>query len=148
MTILFGHAHMAMIAADVVLVASGTATLEAALLKRPMVISYRMPRLSAWIMVRKGLLPYVGLPNILAGEFIVPELLQDDATPENLAQALCNQLQDKEVRKRLEERFLEIHRALKQDTSTRAVEAILPLLNGALPAPVAGAGSAGEGARA
>lgn len=148
MTILFGHAHMAMIAADVVLVASGTATLEAALLKRPMVISYRMPRLSAWIMVRKGLLPYVGLPNILAGEFIVPELLQDDATPENLAQALCNQLQDKEVRKRLEERFLEMHRSLKQDTSTRAVEAILPLLNAVLPATAAAAGSVGESARA
>jgi lipid-A-disaccharide synthase len=139
---------MAMIAADVVLVASGTATLEAALLKRPMVISYRMPRLSAWIMVRKGLLPYVGLPNILAGEFIVPELLQDDATPENLAQALCNQLQDKEVRKRLEERFLEMHRALKQDTSTRAVEAILPLLNALRPAAAAVTGSAGDGARA
>lgn len=148
MTILFGHAHMAMTAADAVLVASGTATLEAALLKRPMVISYRMPRLSAWIMVRKGLLPYVGLPNILAGEFVVPELLQDDATPENLAQALCNQLQDKEVRKRLEERFLEMHRSLKQDTSTRAVEAILPLLNVVRPGAAPVAGSAGEGARA
>jgi lipid-A-disaccharide synthase len=131
MTILFGHAHMAMIAADAVLVASGTATLEAALLKRPMVISYRMPRLSAWIMRRKGYLPYVGLPNILAGEFVVPEILLDDATPENLAQALANQLHDKEVRKRLEHKFLEIHRVLKQETAARAVEAILPLLGGA-----------------
>jgi lipid-A-disaccharide synthase len=75
-TILFGHAHMAMVAADAVLVASGTATLEAALLKRPMVITYRMPRLSAWIMRRRGRLRYVGLPNILAGEFVVPEILQ------------------------------------------------------------------------
>ena len=128
-TILFGHAHMAMMAADAILAASGTATLEAALLKRPMVISYKMPRISAWIMRRKAHLPYAGLPNILAGEFVVPELLQEDATAENLAQALCNQLQDKEVRKRLEVRFLAIHRALRQDTATRAVEAILPLLN-------------------
>ena len=128
-TILFGHAHMAMTAADAVLVASGTATLEAALLKRPMVISYKMPRLSAWIMRRKAHLPYAGLPNILAGEFVVPELLQEDATAENLAQALYNQLQDKEVRKRLERRFLEIHRSLRQDTARLAVEAILPLLS-------------------
>ena len=145
-TILFGHAHMAMTAADAVLVASGTATLEAALLKRPMVISYKMPRLSAWIMRRKAHLPYAGLPNILAGEFVVPELLQEDATAENLAQALCNQLQDKEVRKRLENRFLEIHRSLRQDTARLAVEAILPLLNIArTPLPAA---PAGEGLRA
>jgi lipid-A-disaccharide synthase len=127
-TILFGHAHMAMTAADVVLVASGTATLEAALLKRPMVISYKMPRLSAWIMRRKAHLPYAGLPNILAGEFVVPELLQEDATAENLAQALCNQLEDKEVRRRLENKFLAVHRSLKQDTARLAVEAILPML--------------------
>jgi lipid-A-disaccharide synthase len=147
-TILFGHAHMAMTAADAVLVASGTATLEAALLKRPMVISYKMPRLTAWIMRRKAHLPYAGLPNILAGEFVVPELLQEDATAENLAQALCNQLQDKEVRKRLENRFLEIHRSLRQDTAMRAVEAILPLLNAVRTPATAAAAPAGEGARA
>lgn len=128
LTILFGHAHMAMTAADAVLVASGTATLEAALLKRAMVITYRMPRLSAWIMKRKGYLPYVGLPNILAGDWVVPEILLEDATAENLAQALVNQLQDKEVRRRLEARFLEIHRSLRQGTAARAVEAILPML--------------------
>lgn len=128
LTILFGHALVAMTAADAILVASGTATLEAALLKRPMVISYRMPRLSAWIMRRRAYLPYVGLPNILAGEFVVPEILLDDATPENLAQALGNLLRDKDVRKRLEERFLAIHRALRQGTAARAVDAILPLL--------------------
>jgi lipid-A-disaccharide synthase len=147
-TILFGHAHMAMTAADAVLVASGTATLEAALLKRSMVISYKMPRLSAWIMRRKAHLPYAGLPNILAGEFVVPELLQEDATAENLAQALCNQLQDKEVRKRLENRFLEIHRSLRQDTAKLAVDAILPLLNAIRsPAPAAPTPE-GEGMRA
>jgi lipid-A-disaccharide synthase len=147
-TVLFGHAHMAMMAADAVLVASGTATLEAALLKRPMVISYKMPRLSAWLMRRKAHLPYAGLPNILAGEFVVPELLQEDATAENLAQALCNQLQDKEVRRRLEGKFLEIHLALRQDTARLAVEAILPLLNAvratdsSTAAPARGAGGA------
>ncbi|MEO8009144.1 MAG: lipid-A-disaccharide synthase [Betaproteobacteria bacterium] len=148
-TILFGHAHMAMTAADAVLVASGTATLEAALLKRPMVISYKMPRISAWIMRRKAHVPYAGLPNILAGEFVVPELLQEDANAGNLAQALCNQLQDKEVRKRLERRFLEIHRSLRQDTAARAVEAILPLLGTArTPAAVAVAAPEQEGIRA
>jgi lipid-A-disaccharide synthase len=147
LTILFGHAHMAMVAADAVLVASGTATLEAALLKRAMVITYRMPRLSAWIMKGKGYLPYVGLPNILAGDWVVPEILLDDATPENLAQALTNQLQDKEVRNRLERCFLGIHRALRQDTATRAVEAILPLLDAARPLSSLGV-PAGEGLRA
>ncbi len=127
-TILFGHAQMAMTAADAVLVASGTATLEAALLKRPMVITYKMPSLSAWIMRRRQRLRYVGLPNILAGEFVVPEILLEDANPENLAQALSNQLHDKEVRKRLAHRFLKIHRILKQGNAARAVEAILPLL--------------------
>jgi lipid-A-disaccharide synthase len=98
------------------------------LLKRPMVISYRVSRLSAWMMRRKGYLPYVGLPNILAGEFIVPEFLQEEATPENLAQALGNLIVDKNVRVRLEEKFLTIHRTLRQGTAARAVEAILPLL--------------------
>jgi lipid-A-disaccharide synthase len=87
-----------MMAADVVLVASGTATLEAALLKRPMVIAYKMAPLSWWLMQRiGGYLPYCGLPNVLAGRFIVPEFIQDDATPENLAQALLNLYADKTV---------------------------------------------------
>jgi lipid-A-disaccharide synthase len=106
-----------------------------------------MPRLSAWIMKRKGYLPYVGLPNILAGDFVVPEILLDDATPENLAQALVNQLQDKEVRRRLELRFLEIHRSLRQGTAARAVEAILPLLERGARAPALADAMAG-GARA
>ena len=76
-----GRSHDCLEAADVVLVTSGTATLEAALFKRPMVISYKMPPLSAWIMRRKGSIPYIGLPNILAGEFVVPELVQEIATP-------------------------------------------------------------------
>jgi lipid-A-disaccharide synthase len=101
------------------------------------VITYRMPPLSAWIMRRKGRLRYVGLPNILAGEFVVPEILQEDATAENLAQALVNQLHDKTVRRRLEQKFLEIHRVLRQGTAERVVEAILPML---VPVPVGPAG--------
>ena len=96
-TLLFGHAQDAMIAADGVLVASGTATLEAALLKRPMVITYRMPALTWWLMKRKRYQPYFGLPNILCGRFVVPELMQEDATPENLAQALLNLVDDKDA---------------------------------------------------
>jgi lipid-A-disaccharide synthase len=147
-TILFGHAHMALVAADAVLVASGTATPEAALLRRPRDIAYKMPRLSAWIMRRRGRLRYVGLPNILAGEFVVPEILQEEATAENLAQALANQLQDKEVRRRLERRFLEIHRMLRQGTAARAVEAILPLLGAIKLRANVGDAASREGARA
>jgi lipid-A-disaccharide synthase len=125
LTILFGHAHDAMIAADCVLVASGTATLEAALLGRPMVITYKMPPTSYRIMKRKGYLPYVGLPNILAGRFIVPEILQDDATPENLAQALLNEVNDPIVGGRLAEEFSRMRRELKRDTAEKAVEALM-----------------------
>ena len=127
-TLLFGHAHAAMAAADVVLVASGTATLEAALLKRPMVITYKMPRLSWSIIQRKKYQPYVGLPNILAGRFIVPELLQNEATPENLAQVLLNLLNDEAVRKGLEAEFATMHQKLRQNTAEKAAEAILPYL--------------------
>ena len=128
-TLLFGHAHDAMIAADGVLVASGTATLEAALLKRPMVITYRMPAFTWWLSKRKQYQPYVGLPNILAGKFVVPELLQDDATPENLAQALLNLVADKRAITELEEIFGGLHAILKQDTAHLAAQAILPYLS-------------------
>jgi lipid-A-disaccharide synthase len=124
-----GRSHDCMEACDVVLVASGTATLEAALYKRPMVISYRMPALSAWIMRRKGYLPYVGLPNILAGEFVVPELLQDAATPEALAAAVLDLLGDRARRARLVERFTEMHHTLKRDTVGLAADAILAEAN-------------------
>jgi lipid-A-disaccharide synthase len=127
-TLLFGHAHDAMIAADGVLVASGTATLEAALLKCPMVITYKMSALSYWIAKRKQYLPYVGLPNILAGKFVVPEILQDDATPENLAQALLNLVNNKHAVKDLEETFSKLHQTLRQDTAQKAAAAILPYL--------------------
>ena len=128
LTILFGHAHEAMAAADVVLAASGTATLEAALIGRPVVIAYRMPRASWWIMRNRGYQPYVGLPNILAGEFIVPEFLQDEATPENLSQAILNLLFDGVVRARLETRFAAIARELRQDSAGRMASALVPLV--------------------
>ncbi|MCG6934192.1 MAG: lipid-A-disaccharide synthase [Gallionella sp.] len=127
-TMLFGHAQDAMIAADVVLVASGTATLEAALLKRPMVITYRLPALSWWLMKRKGYLQYYGLPNILCGRFVVPELMQDDATPENLAQALLNLANDANTVAQLENTFTELHLTLRQNTAQKAAAAILPHL--------------------
>jgi lipid-A-disaccharide synthase len=134
LTVLFGHAHDAMSAADVVLAASGTATLEAALLGRPVVIAYRMPRLSWWMMRNRGYLPYVGLPNILAGEFVVPEFLQDEATPENLSQAVLNLLFDSTVRSRLETRFAALARELRQDSAERIAAALIPLIrNGAAP---------------
>ncbi len=127
-TLLFGHAHDAMIAADGVLVASGTATLEAALLKCPMVITYKMSSLTYWIAKRKQYLPYVGLPNILAGKFVVPEILQDDATPENLAQALLNLVNNKHAVADLERTFGAMHQTLRQDTAQKAAAAILPYL--------------------
>jgi lipid-A-disaccharide synthase len=132
LTILFGHARDALAAADVALVASGTATLEAALLKKPMVITYKMAGASWLLMRRMGYQPYVGLPNILAGEFVVPELLQHDATPENLAQALYNALNDSVLRARLPQRFSAIHRQLKCNTAEQAAKAVLPLLSRAV----------------
>lgn len=128
LTILFGHAHVAMAAADVALVASGTATLEAALLKCPMVITYKMSPLTWRMMQRKKYLPYAGLPNILAGRFIVPELLQDDATPENLSQTVLNLVNDEQVRGKMLQAFSRLHFDLKQNTAVKAVDALLPFL--------------------
>ncbi len=130
--LLFGHAHDAMAAADVVLVASGTATLEAALLQRAMVITYRMPRLSWWIMNSRRYQPWVGLPNILAGEFVVPELLQDAATPEALSAAVIDLLRDADKRKAIEQRFAKMAVELRRDAAERAAEAILPYLTNSL----------------
>lgn len=125
---LFGHAIDAMTAADVVLVASGTASLEAALLKRPMVISYRIGKWQYRLMKRMAYLPWVGLPNILCRETLVPELLQDDATPVKLADALTHWLNDPAACAALEQRFTELHLSLRQNTAERAAAAILPYL--------------------
>ena len=126
--ILFGHAHDAMEAADMVIVASGTATLEAALLKRPMVITYRMPTLSWWILKRMHYQSYVGLPNILAGKFLVPELLQEDSTPQSLADTVTRLLNDAEYLKEIEQEFTTIHQALKQNSAEKAAQVVLSYL--------------------
>lgn len=126
--LLFGHAREALAACDAALVASGTATLEAALLKAPMVIAYRLSPWSWRLMRRMRLQPWVGLPNILAGRFVVPEFLQDEATPENLAQALGNIAGDASIRASVLRVFEALHRQLRQDTGRKAAEAILPYL--------------------
>ncbi|MDY0011382.1 MAG: lipid-A-disaccharide synthase [Rhodocyclaceae bacterium] len=126
--LLFGHAVDAMTAADAVLVASGTATLEAALLKRPMVITYRIGNFQYRLMMRMAYQPWVGLPNILCNETVVPEILQDAATPDALADALEAWLADRPRREALEARFLALHHTLRQNTAERAAAAILPYL--------------------
>lgn len=127
--LLFGHAQDALGAADVSLVASGTATLEAAMLKRPMVITYKIAKFSYWLMKRMAYLPFVGLPNILAGRFVVPEILQDQATPENLAEALVKLYQDKDNAMAVEEAFTDLHLQLRQNTAEKAAQAVIECLN-------------------
>jgi lipid-A-disaccharide synthase len=131
LSILFGHAREAIAACDVALVASGTATLETALARKPMVITYKVAELTYQLMSRMGYLPWIGLPNIIAGEFIVPEILQHDATPENLAQALLNSLNDPVINRRLPERLERIRQLLRRDTASRITEALLPWLQAA-----------------
>ncbi len=126
--ILFGHAHDAMEAADIVIVASGTATLEAALLKKPMVITYKMPTISWQILKRMRYQPYVGLPNILAGKFLVPELLQNDATPQKLADAVNRLLADDDYLKEIKQTFTTIHHSLRQNSAKKAAEVVLSYL--------------------
>jgi lipid-A-disaccharide synthase len=126
--ILFGHAVDAITAADVVLVASGTASLEAALLKRPMVITYRIGQWQYRLMKRMAYLPWVGLPNILCNESVVPELLQDEATPKALADAIDHWLGNAQAREALVTRFTALHLSLRQNTAEKAAEAILPYL--------------------
>jgi lipid-A-disaccharide synthase len=98
-----------------------------------MVITYKLPSLTYWIAKRRIYLPYVGLPNVLAGEFIVPELIQDEATPESLADAMVRILDDAEGRKALDARFVEMHDSLRQDTAQRVVEAIALVLGERIP---------------
>lgn len=125
--LLRGQSHQALAACDCTLIASGTATLEAALFKRPMVISYRMHPISWRLMRRKQLQPWVGLPNILCGEFVVPELLQEQATPAALAEAVERLLMP-EAATQVAQRFTELHHALLRDTATLAAQAIEKLL--------------------
>ena len=130
--IVAGQSHAVLAACDVTLIASGTATLEAALFKRPMVIAYNMNWLSWQIMKRKQLQPWVGLPNILCREFVVPELLQDQASPEALAQALLEWVDAKAMAPEkiaaVEQRFAQLHAELQRDTSQLATDAIQKIL--------------------
>jgi lipid-A-disaccharide synthase len=129
LTLLFGHSHEALAAADLALVASGTATLEAALLKTPMVITYRQSPLS-WALQRQMLyLPYIGMPNILAGEQLVPELIQGRATPAALSAALLELLRDTALQERQVQRFREMHTLLRQDNAHKAADAVLEVLD-------------------
>lgn len=127
--LLFGHAQDALAACDAALVASGTATLEAALLKTPMAIAYRMSPWSWQLMKRMRYQPWVGLPNILAGRFVVPEFLQDAATPDNLAKALGDLATDEQARSELEAVFTAMHRQLRQNTAEKAAGAIQSVLD-------------------
>ena len=113
LTLLFGHSHEALAAADIALVASGTATLETALFKTPMVIAYRQSPVT-WALQRRMLyLPYIGLPNILAGEHLVPEFVQQKATPGALANALLELLHDAGAQRRQIGKFREFHLVLR-----------------------------------
>ena len=132
--ILAGQSHTALAACDVTLIASGTATLEAALFKRPMVIAYNMHWLSWLIMQRKKLQPWVGLPNILCEDSVVPELLQGGATPQALADAVLQWIdtkaRDPAKIAALEQRFARLHAELQRDTSQLATDAIEKILKG------------------
>ena len=128
--IVTGQSHTVLAACDVTLIASGTATLEAALFKRPMVIAYNMNWLSWQIMAAKKLQPWVGLPNILCQDFVVPELLQDAATPDALAQAVLAWLEAPEKMAALQQRFTALHAELQRDTATLATNAIQKVLEG------------------
>ncbi len=123
--LLSAHADLACVASDVVLVTSGTATLEVALCKRPMVISYKISALTYWWVKNKIKVPFVGLPNVLLNKMAVPELLQHDATPEKLAEALLYWYNNPEAVAQIEQDFTAMHELLKQDTSYLAAKAVL-----------------------
>ncbi len=128
--ILYGHAHEALQAADAALIASGTATLEALLLDCPHVITYKVPWLTWQIMRRQALQPWIGLPNILAAELVVPEIIQNHATPEALAEALEHLLNDDTARKKQIEVFRQQRARLKRNTPALIAHALQPFLSG------------------
>ena len=135
--LLDGMADEVLEASDIVLIASGTATLQAALWKKPMVISYKVPWLTAQIMKRQGYLPYVGLPNILCGEFVVPELLQDDATPQKLANALQEWLDHPNQVAELKSRFAQMHETLRRPTGLLVAQAVVQTITNSRKSQVA-----------
>jgi lipid-A-disaccharide synthase len=128
MTLVDGQSREVMAAADVVLLASGTAALEAMLLKRPMVVAYKLSPLTYWLAKRLVKVENVSLPNLLANETLVPELIQHEATPEKLGQAVLNYLENMELNEAVSRRFDEIHQTLRQDASQQAANAVLDLV--------------------
>ncbi|MFM7483126.1 MAG: lipid-A-disaccharide synthase [Burkholderiaceae bacterium] len=127
--IMTGRSHEAIAACNAALVASGTATLEVALFKKPMVISYRMNPASWQVLRLMAYQPWVGLPNIMAREFLVPELLQDRATPAGLSSALWAQLSNDQNRQRLRRRFVDLHHDLMRNTASQSAHAVMELLS-------------------
>jgi lipid-A-disaccharide synthase len=126
--LLDGASHTALAACDVTLIASGTATLEAALFKRPMVIGYHMNALTWQLMKRMAYQPWVGLPNILCRDFVVPELIQEACTPQALADAAARWLDDAGAGAAVAARFEALHHELRRDTARRATDAIAQVL--------------------
>ena len=127
-TLYDGQAQSVMAAADAILIASGTAVLEAALHKKPLVVSYKMAPLSYAIISRMVKVKYVALPNLLADQPLIPEILQNDATPERLYQHMCKALEDTAYRQWLKTEFTKIHQRLKQDASRLAFNAIMSVV--------------------
>lgn len=127
--LLNGHSQEAMAAADVVLVASGTVTLEAMLLKKPMVVAYKMAALTYRVLSWLVKTPYISLPNLLAQKMLVPEILQDKATPEALSAAVMNYFENPEEAQALRETFADMHKLLKRNASARAADAVAQLIN-------------------
>ncbi|EDM49577.1 lipid-A-disaccharide synthase [Marinobacter algicola] len=129
-TIVRGRSREVMASSDVVLLASGTATLEAMLLKKPMVVGYRLSRVSYALVSRLVKVPYVALPNLLAKEQLVPELLQDDASPESLGEAVLERLENESERARLTVAFSQLHEQLRQGADEQSAAAISALIEG------------------
>ena len=123
-----GHSKTCMQAADVILLASGTATLEGMLLKKPMVVSYIVSPITAMIMRRLLKQDFISLPNLLAGREVVPEIIQEQATAENLAKAINERLEDEDLIHQLQETFLFIHKQLKRGANEQAALAVVNLL--------------------
>ena len=122
--VIFGHSHEVLLCSDISILASGTASLEAALFKKPMLIIYRMSWLSWFVLKRMHLISYIGLPNILLDKFAVPELIQNNAQPDNIASKVLELLSDKKYLNELKNDFTKLHKKLKRDTSSLIINQI------------------------
>src|SRR5690606_9752945 len=125
-----GQSQQVMTASDAVLMASGTASLEAMLLKKPMVIAYKLAPLSFWLLRRLVRVPYIGLPNLLAGKELVPEFIQDDATVDAISRSLLTYFNQMSTTQALQDTFLAMHQQLRRNASVQAAQAIKSLLEG------------------